>query len=72
MTQTTANENCLEGMRCPKCGQADSFNIRVTACMDVTDDGTDNYSNVEWDDDSPVVCNEPDCQWEGEVGNLQG
>ncbi len=61
------NVNCLEGMRCPKCGQEDSFNISVTACVDVTDDGTDDISNVEWDNESVIVCNEVDCGWQGYV-----
>ena len=50
------NTNCLEGMKCPKCGHEKSFEIRAMATFDVTDDGTDDYSSVEWYDDSPCTC----------------
>ena len=55
------NENCLEGMRCPKCGQADHFNFAVRAYAEVTDEGTGDIDDIEWNDDSPAGCRDPDC-----------
>jgi hypothetical protein len=56
------NVNCLAGMRCPNpaCGSHGPFQIRGEASFTVTDDGTDDYENVEWYDDSRCRCNE--CQ----------
>lgn len=66
----TDNVNCLEGMRCPDCGQNDSFNIVGTAEFDVSDDGTgSDFTDVEWHDDSKASC--PDCGWHGTVGSLR-
>ena len=53
------NENCLEGMVCPKCGQEEKFSI-VCSCVAVwKDDGCD-YSedvrDVEFDGDSNCRC----------------
>jgi hypothetical protein len=44
------NTNCLQGMRCPKCGHEDSFKIEVIAIVLVTDDGAEDLGNAEWDD----------------------
>ena len=33
------NTNCLEGIKCPKCGNEDKFVISVVAHATVTDDG---------------------------------
>jgi DNA-directed RNA polymerase subunit RPC12/RpoP len=53
------NKNCLEGIRCPECDQDDNFKIVGKAWFDVTDDGTSEFTDVEWDDDSACRC--PDC-----------
>ena len=51
------NENCLEGMMCPKCGQADSFVISVHTPAEVTDDGAvPTGGPMEWFDDSYCEC----------------
>lgn len=52
------NENCLEGVSCPKCGQDKRFWIEGEAMFDVTDDGTTEFQDVEWDDDSLCRCRE--------------
>jgi hypothetical protein len=65
-----ANTNCLEGMKCPNCGQEDNFRITAEAVFDVTDDGTDLFGSVEWDDDSPVVCLQ--CMEITKVARLRG
>lgn len=51
-----ANSNCLEGMRCPKCGFDEHFKIVVTGIAHMTDDGYDYVQEGEWDGDSPCWC----------------
>ncbi len=43
------NTNCLEGIQCPQCGNADRFRIVATSLFTVTDDGTEDHGDVEWD-----------------------
>lgn len=52
------NENCLEGMECPACGQSDRFTITFTGSADVTDDGSDDAGDHEWDEKSDCICAE--------------
>ena len=67
------NKNCLEGMRCPKCGSYDAFNILITTQMRFTDEGedflNDKGSAQEWDDDSWCRCCE--CDWDGKVKDFK-
>ncbi len=58
-----SNTNCLEGVRCPACGNEDRFRIVGKALFTVTDEGTDEFGDVEWDDDSFAEC--PDCGRDG-------
>jgi hypothetical protein len=51
------NTNCLEGIRCPKCGHEDSFKVEVTVLVLVEDEGvTDDLSGSEWDEDHYCEC----------------
>ena len=50
------NTNCLENIRCPKCGQTESFKIAVTAWATVYDDGTDEFEDVGWNSESGIIC----------------
>jgi hypothetical protein len=50
------NTNCLENIKCPDCGNEGSFRIAGTAIFIVTDDGTEDHGDVEWDDDSYAEC----------------
>jgi len=59
------NENCLEGIRCDKCGSSGPFKISATAEFEIDDDGTAEYSDVEWDDLSLIHCK--NCDWSGYV-----
>ena len=61
------NENCLAGIKCPKCGNEDRFLITATILADVSDDGADlaNGSDILWEDESGTGC--PEC---GENGPL--
>ena len=52
------NTNCLEGMKCPKCGSLGSYTIGVTATVRVSDNGTDECGNIEWTDDSFCECDD--------------
>lgn len=52
-----ANTNVLSGIACPRCGQEDDFRITATTAFDVTDDGTgDIQGDIEWEDDSLIMC----------------
>jgi DNA-directed RNA polymerase subunit RPC12/RpoP len=53
------NTNCLEDIRCPKCGQEDRFFIMGCAQFEVTDDGSEAVGDHEWDDQSSTRC--PEC-----------
>lgn len=67
------NENCLDGFRCPECGNFGPFRIFVTArgMTWVTDEGTDGVEGgVEWDDDSCCECT--DCGHAGKVREFLG
>lgn len=51
------NENCLAGMKCPKCHSEEPFDIRATTVFRVYDEGTDSeYGDVEWEPDSETIC----------------
>lgn len=57
--QENPNENCLDGMACPRCGAFGPFKIHVTqsGIAEVDDDGTDFVGgDTEWDDDSACHC----------------
>jgi predicted RNA-binding Zn-ribbon protein involved in translation (DUF1610 family) len=60
-----ANDNCLEGIGCPRCGNEDRFLIVATIVADVTDDGADiaAHTDMEWDEASSTRC--PDCGMAG-------
>ena len=68
----TVNSNCLQGMRCPKCGQNECFIITATRHCEVHlyEDGTDEstYGSVDWEDTAPASCAE--CDWAGETKDL--
>ena len=64
------NENCLERIRCPHCGNQDRFLIVATVLADVTDDGANiaNGSDWHWDDASMTRC--PDCDRDGPLAEF--
>ena len=57
------NGNCLEGIRCPQCGQEHRFHITAAITYVVTDDGSDPVGDHYWDGDSFTYC--PECEHEG-------
>jgi hypothetical protein len=50
------NTNCLEGIRCPACGQDDRFKITALITCIVTDDGSEPVGDHDWDDESNAHC----------------
>ena len=60
--------NCIEGMECPQCGQYYRFKIIAEALFEIIDDGTEDYSDVEWYEDNHASC--PECNWSGLVKDL--
>jgi len=63
--EENTNEGCLSGRRCPKCGQFGWFKIAFEGLADVTDEGSDDEGNHEWDEDSFCRC--PECGFMGEA-----
>jgi hypothetical protein len=59
------NNNCLEGIKCPQCGNEDRLLIVTTVLADVTDEGADiaEGSDMHWDDASFARC--PECDRDG-------
>ena len=57
----STNNNCLDGIRCPKCGSQEPFQIVAMSTFLVYDSGTDGHADVEWNDDSPIRCKKCDC-----------
>jgi hypothetical protein len=51
------NTNCLEGVKCPACGNEDTFRIQITTMADVTDDGAEvEHGEMDWDEASYAEC----------------
>jgi ribosomal protein S27AE len=70
------NVNCLENMRCPKCGYDGEIVVFASRWVSLTDDGTDPYADsvrnmggVEWEDKSPARC--PSCGHDGILANWE-
>jgi hypothetical protein len=67
--EPNTNENCLDGMRCPKCGSLGPYLIDSDSTFEVEDMGTDTFGGVEWDEHSPCECKE--CEFRGLVGDFE-
>jgi hypothetical protein len=60
------NTNCLEGVRCPKCGHEDDFHIEAIVRLQVIDSGTEDLGGDHfWDDESDCMCGNWDCDQQG-------
>lgn len=57
------NDNCLEGIRCPRCGQEEHFEITALVTCHVTDEGSEPTGDHHWDEDSITRC--PECGFQG-------
>lgn len=66
------NNNCLEGMKCPKCGYEEHFKIVARVWVDAYDDevSIDEYDqDFEWTDTSWCICK--NCGYGNEVGKFK-
>jgi hypothetical protein len=68
------NQNCLEGIKCPSCGNEDRFIIAASVMAEVMDDGAElaspQYGNgFEWDDESHCRC--PECDLDGSLADFR-
>lgn len=61
------NTNCLDGMKCPKCGDEGPFVMTVTCTAEVHDDGIDRTFDHSWEDDGVCRCTNADCRYIGKV-----
>lgn len=66
------NTNCLEGMRCPECGNEDKLLILAEVWVAMTDEGSDPFDDdlklrgdIDYDNDSSCSC--PQCGHEDEL-----
>jgi hypothetical protein len=65
----SGNDNCLDHVKCPKCGQEARFSIEASTVVDVTDDGTDVCGDVEWSATAWIQCTS--CEHGGEMWEFQ-
>lgn len=63
------NTNCLENIRCPKCGQKDRFKIAAIISCLVTDTGSEPVGDHEWDDGSATHCLK--CGFDGKLKDFR-
>lgn len=62
-------EGCIEGMRCPECGNHERFIIEAATSTMFEKDGSSDYGgDMTWDNDSYCRC--PECDKEGEVADF--
>jgi hypothetical protein len=50
------NTNCLVGMSCPQCKSKEPFKILVEAYATVYDDGTEDFEEATWLNESSCRC----------------
>ena len=65
-----ANENCLAGMRCPKCKSYGPFHISISAWALVYDDGIEDTENGDWDQENACLCGDPKCAYQATVAEF--
>jgi len=65
-----AGEGCLDGMRCPRCGNTTDFKIVFTAWGRFQPDGLDAHDDSEFDDESPCACPASGCGFRGRVADF--
>jgi len=59
------SKNCIEGLRCPECGNETRLLIIATAVAEVTDNGAElaDGDGLDWSDKSHTFC--PECKHGG-------
>lgn len=50
------NSNCLKGIKCPKCGSENKFQIHAQCWVIAEDDGTDEATDFEWGEQDGIIC----------------
>ncbi len=63
------NVNCLEGRRCPSCGQVAEIDVKAVVWVSMADDGITNEGDHDFDDTSPARCSE--CNFVGTWGDFR-
>lgn len=63
------NENVLEGIACPNCGNTGFFHITVTTEVKFSDNGAEDNGDLEFEDSSPCRCDE--CNHSGTVQDFR-
>jgi hypothetical protein len=63
------NSNCLQGIRCPSCGNEAAFYIEASTVMYVTDEGAESRGDTSWNDDSHAECTE--CERSGKLADFK-
>lgn len=56
------NTNCLEGLRCPRCGSLGPYGICGETIFFVTDEGVEDHEDVTWDEASACQCYHCGCR----------
>lgn len=64
----TENDNCLNGLRCPKCKTREPLEIYAECRVVMYDDGSDTASEFEWDENSHINC--PHCGHGGKASEF--
>jgi len=68
---TSTNDGCIDHVKCPECGYEAHFYISAESEFTVSDDGTDDHSDVEWDAMSFVRCGDGACNHDGRLWEFQ-
>ena len=64
------NENCLQDVKCPACGNEDTLRIEVITMATVTDEGAEvEHGDMEWDAASFTEC--VDCLAHGPLSRFK-
>jgi hypothetical protein len=60
-----SNDNCLQGLRCPKCRSTGPYEIAAETMAVMYDSGCDETTDIQWEDNSSCRCKE--CGFAGTV-----
>lgn len=64
-----ANDNCLSGMQCPKCGSLEPFHILGIAVFLVYDEGSSEFTGLDWENGAHCEC--VACKYAGKVEDFR-
>ena len=63
------NENCLQGLECPQCGNHKKLRICCQTFVEMTDMGSGEHEDLEYDSESWCMC--PNCGHGETLGGFQ-